>query len=46
MTAFQEELQTFNRGKHGFVEKTQFLARADLREFENEKSLRANARRK
>jgi len=41
----KEELQTFNKGKDGFVEKQMFLERADLRQFENEKALRDQHRK-
>lgn len=40
-----EDLQTFNKGKDGYLQKQDFLERTDLRQFEIEKSLRA-ARRK
>ncbi|XP_026274087.1 craniofacial development protein 1 [Frankliniella occidentalis] len=39
-----EEIQTHNRGKDGFLEKQDFLQRTDLRQFEIEKQLRANRR--
>lgn len=35
-----EELQTFNKGKDGFLEKQDFLQRTDVRQFEIEKNLR------
>ncbi|XP_034249859.1 craniofacial development protein 1 [Thrips palmi] len=41
----QEEIQTHNRGKDGYLEKQDFLQRADLRQFEIEKQLRSNNRR-
>jgi len=41
----KEELQTFNKGKDGFVEKQMFLERADLRRFEVEKALREKTRK-
>lgn len=41
----EEELQTFNKGKDGYLQRQDFLERTDLRQFEIEKSLRA-ARRK
>lgn len=40
-----EELKTHNKGKAGFVEKQMFLERADLRQFEVEKSMREKVRR-
>jgi len=40
-----EELKTHNKGKDGFVEKQMFLERADLRQFEVEKSMREKVRR-
>lgn len=40
----QEEIQTHNRGKDGYLEKQDFLQRTDLRQFEIEKQLRANRR--
>lgn len=36
----EEELQTFNKGKDGYLERQDFLQRADLRQFEIEKSYR------
>ncbi|KAL1465207.1 hypothetical protein WDU94_004795 [Cyamophila willieti] len=41
----EEKLSTFNKGKDGYLEKQDFLQRADLRQFEQEKELR-NATRK
>ncbi|XP_055379423.1 craniofacial development protein 1 [Condylostylus longicornis] len=41
----KEELQTFNKGKDGYLERQDFLQRTDLRQFEIEKSMR-QARRK
>uniref|UniRef100_A0A8D8TPB1 Craniofacial development protein 1 n=1 Tax=Cacopsylla melanoneura TaxID=428564 RepID=A0A8D8TPB1_9HEMI len=41
----EEELSKFNKGKDGYLEKQDFLQRADLRQFEQEKELR-NATRK
>lgn len=41
-----EELQTFNKGKEGYLERQDFLQRTDLRQFEIEKSQRTTARRK
>lgn len=40
----EEEIQTHNRGKDGYLEKQAFLQRADLRQFEIEKNLRAKTR--
>ncbi|RZF36038.1 hypothetical protein LSTR_LSTR005854 [Laodelphax striatellus] len=37
----EEDLKTFNRGKDGYLEKQDFLQRADLRQFELEKEMRA-----
>lgn len=42
----EEELNTFNRGKNGYLEKQDFLQRTDLRQFEMEKELRSVSRRK
>ncbi|KAK3915191.1 Craniofacial development protein 1 [Frankliniella fusca] len=39
-----EEIQTHNRGKDGFLERQDFLQRTDLRQFEIEKQLRASRR--
>lgn len=41
-----EELQTHNKGRDGFLERQDFLQRTDLRQFEIEKSLRQANRRK
>jgi len=41
----KEELKTHNMGKDGYVEKLQFLERADLRQFEQEKALREKTRK-
>jgi len=40
----EEELQTFNKGKDGFLERQDFLERTDVRQFEMEKSLRQSRR--
>ncbi|XP_017472825.1 PREDICTED: craniofacial development protein 1-like [Rhagoletis zephyria] len=40
----EEELQTFNKGKEGFLERQDFLQRTDLRQFEIEKNLRQSRR--
>lgn len=40
-----EELQTFNKGRDGFLERQDFLQRTDLRQFEIEKSLRQSKRK-
>nr|CAH7731172.1 unnamed protein product [Callosobruchus chinensis] len=42
----EEELQTFNKGKDGYLDKQDFLERADLRRFEIEKEIRAIERSK
>jgi len=39
-----EELQTFNKGKDGYLERQDFLQRTDLRQFEIEKQLRQTKR--
>ncbi|XP_013098151.2 craniofacial development protein 1 [Stomoxys calcitrans] len=41
----EEELQTFNKGKDGYLERQDFLQRTDLRQFEIEKNLRQSSRR-
>lgn len=41
-----EELQTHNKGRGGYLERQDFLQRTDLRQFEIEKSLRQVTRRK
>lgn len=41
-----EELQTHNKGRDGFLERQDFLQRTDLRQFEIEKSMRQATRRK
>ncbi|XP_052896810.1 craniofacial development protein 1 [Anopheles moucheti] len=40
----EEELQTHNKGKDGFLERRDFLERTDLRQFEIEKSFRQTKR--
>jgi len=40
----KEELETFNKGKDGYVEKQMFLERADHRRFEQEKAAREKTR--
>ncbi|XP_063980915.1 craniofacial development protein 1 [Diachasmimorpha longicaudata] len=40
-----EEITNHNRGKDGFLERQDFLQRADLRQFEIEKQLRTTVRR-
>ncbi|KAG8286942.1 Craniofacial development protein 1 [Homalodisca vitripennis] len=40
----EEDLQTHNKGKEGFLEKQDFLQRTDLRQFEIEKQLRTTSR--
>ncbi|XP_031634263.1 craniofacial development protein 1 [Contarinia nasturtii] len=41
-----EELQTHNKGRDGYLERQDFLQRTDLRQFEIEKNLRAVTRKK
>lgn len=41
-----EELQTFNKGKDGYLERQDFLERTDFRRFEIEKGQRQTTRRK
>ncbi|XP_024880619.1 craniofacial development protein 1 [Temnothorax curvispinosus] len=41
----EEELNTHNKGKDGYLERQDFLQRADLRQFEIEKQLRNSGRR-
>lgn len=41
-----EELQTHNKGRDGYLERQDFLQRTDLRQFEIEKSMRQTSRRK
>lgn len=41
----EEELNTHNRGKDGYLERQDFLQRSDLRQFEIEKQLRNSNRR-
>lgn len=41
----EEELTTHNKGKDGYLERQDFLQRADLRQFEIEKQLRNSSRR-
>ncbi|XP_062535352.1 craniofacial development protein 1-like [Armigeres subalbatus] len=40
----EEELQTHNKGKDGFLERQDFLQRADVRQFEIEKSFRQSSK--
>ncbi|EFA00183.1 craniofacial development protein 1 [Tribolium castaneum] len=42
----QEELQNHNKGKDGYLERQDFLQRADLRRFEIEKEIRSKERSK
>lgn len=42
----QEELQTHNKGREGFLERQDFLERTDHRQFEREKNMRQATRRK
>lgn len=41
-----EELQTHNKGRDGYLERQDFLQRTDVRQFEIEKSMRQTTRRK
>lgn len=41
----EEEISTHNKGKDGYLERQDFLQRADLRQFEIEKQLRNTSRR-
>ncbi|ETN81282.1 hypothetical protein RB195_006069 [Necator americanus] len=41
----KEELETFNRGKNGYLDKMNFLSRSDYREFEKEKAVRNSSRK-
>ena len=41
-----EELQNFNRGRGGYIEKQRFLERADLRSYEIERDMRMTKRKK
>ncbi|CAD6184235.1 unnamed protein product [Caenorhabditis auriculariae] len=36
----KEDLETYNRGKNGYLNRMDFLSRTDHRQFENEKSMR------
>uniref|UniRef100_A0A224XHZ1 Craniofacial development protein 1 n=1 Tax=Panstrongylus lignarius TaxID=156445 RepID=A0A224XHZ1_9HEMI len=40
----EEDIERHNKGKNGYLERQDFLERADLRQFELEKSLRASKR--
>ncbi|KAF8784801.1 craniofacial development protein 1-like [Argiope bruennichi] len=40
------DLEKFNKGKQGFIERQRFLERSDLRSFEVEKSMRQTLRKK
>ncbi|KAK2703033.1 craniofacial development protein 1-like [Artemia franciscana] len=40
----EEELKTFNQGKHGYLERQAFLERADYRQFEKERDMRQSKR--
>lgn len=42
----EEELQTYNKGKDGYLDRQDFLQRADLRRFEIEKDIRNTERAK
>lgn len=39
-----EDLNTFNRGKDGYLERQDFLQRTDVRQFEREKAMRQTSR--
>uniref|UniRef100_A0A1I7UY60 Craniofacial development protein 1 n=1 Tax=Caenorhabditis tropicalis TaxID=1561998 RepID=A0A1I7UY60_9PELO len=41
----KEDLESHNRGKGGYLNKMEFLSRADNRQFEKEKAFRATARK-
>lgn len=41
-----EEINNFNRGKNGYLERQDFLQRTDSRQFEIERSLRNSGRKK
>ena len=41
-----EEINNFNRGKNGYLERQDFLQRTDLKQFEIEKDLRNVGKRK
>lgn len=41
-----EDLKSFNQGKQGFLERQAFLERADVKQFEIEKSFRAGRKTK
>lgn len=41
----EEEINTHNKGKDGYLERQDFLQRTDLRQFEIEKQLRNTSRR-
>lgn len=40
-----EDLKSFNQGKKGFLERQAFLERADVKQFEIERSLRAGQKK-
>ncbi|GFT43939.1 craniofacial development protein 1 [Nephila pilipes] len=42
----EEDLEKFNKGKQGFIERQRFLQRSDLRSFEIEKGMRQATRKK
>lgn len=42
----EEELQTHNKGREGFLERQDFLERTDVRQFQIEKGMRQTTRRK
>lgn len=41
----QEELETYNRGKNGYLERLEFLSRSDYKEFEKEREVRNSLRK-
>ncbi|GFY67697.1 craniofacial development protein 1 [Trichonephila inaurata madagascariensis] len=42
----EEDLEKFNKGKQGFIERQRFLERSDLRSFEIEKGMRETLRKR
>ncbi|GFU30437.1 craniofacial development protein 1 [Nephila pilipes] len=42
----QEDLEKFNKGKQGFIERQRFLQRTDVRSFDIEKDMRQSLRKK
>ncbi|XP_015909156.1 craniofacial development protein 1 [Parasteatoda tepidariorum] len=41
----EKDLETFNKGRSGYIERQRFLERSDIRSFENEKNLRLTGRK-